>query len=284
LRRSPLQSSFDSTAAPAFRRSQLPTRVSALFATSPQSVHSLRGVPVPRYVPSSGDPSLPTVCSALWLVSLFHPTAASRALPVQGFRRSAKHPSFIRRSCPLAVAARPAHRRIGCHAPRTSASRPCSVQSRVPQARRLDRTCDRSPPRVRCSSRYPPGRSLRFPGDHRSWRFPPGPSTARTRSITPTPRLQRLDDQDSRRLVSETADLLELSSLPETCRSSHVTPHALSPRASGSKEPSNRRTRVVPGTPWLLGAHNTLCPVKAFGTPAREPRHQSPRRAPTPRP
>jgi hypothetical protein len=45
----------------------------------------VRGFPGPRFVPSPGDLSLPTACSALWLVSLFHPTAASRTLPFRGF-------------------------------------------------------------------------------------------------------------------------------------------------------------------------------------------------------
>jgi hypothetical protein len=44
------------------------------------------------------------------LAGLFHPAAASRAFPVQGFRRSAQPPSLVERSCPLAVGARSAHR------------------------------------------------------------------------------------------------------------------------------------------------------------------------------
>jgi hypothetical protein len=151
-----------------FNRVQLPTRVSALFATSLQCVHLARGFPSPRYVPSSGDHNLSTVCSALQLVSLFHPTAAFRTLPVQGFCRSAQPPSLIGRSCPLVVEARLAHRRIGCHEPSTSTSRLFSAQSRESQGRRLDLAHDRSPLRVCCSSRYPPDRCPRFPEDKRS--------------------------------------------------------------------------------------------------------------------
>jgi hypothetical protein len=111
----------------------LPTRVSALIATSLQRVYLARGFPGPRYVPSSGDHSLSTVCSALQLVSFFHPTTASRALPVQGFLRSAQPPSLIGRSCPHAVGSWPAHRRIGGHGPSASTSRPSSMQSRESQ-------------------------------------------------------------------------------------------------------------------------------------------------------
>lgn len=170
LRRAPLQSSFDPTAALAFRREHLPNRVSALFATSLQRVHSLRGFPSPRYVPPPGVHNLSTAFSALQLVGMFHPTAASRTShsgPVQGFSLSAQPPSFFRRSCPRAVDAWAAHRRIGCHEPCLSTSRHCSMQSRVPRARRLGLTHDRSPPRVSCSSRFHPGRCLRLPeGKH----------------------------------------------------------------------------------------------------------------------
>jgi hypothetical protein len=138
---------------PSLSTRALPTRVSALIATSLWCVYLARGFPSPRYGPSSGDHNLSTVCSAPKLVSLFHPTTASRALPVQGFHRSAQPPSLIGRSCPHAVDPRTAHRRIGCHGPSASTSRPFSMQSRVSRARRLNLTRDRSPLRVCCSSR-----------------------------------------------------------------------------------------------------------------------------------
>lgn len=128
----------------------------------------VRGFPSPRFGPSSGVLSLSTVCSALSLVSLFHPTATLRARPVQGFCRSAQPPSLIERSCPRAVEARFAHRRVGCHDPRSSTSRLFSVQSRDSQTRRLDLARDRSPLRFRCSSRSLPDRSPRFPRSTRS--------------------------------------------------------------------------------------------------------------------
>jgi hypothetical protein len=168
MRRAPLQSTFDSTTASAFRRQQLPTRVSALIATSLQCVYLSRGFPGPRYVPSSGDHNLSTAYSALQLVGLFHPPAASRALPVQGFCRSTQPPFLIGRSCPRAVEARPADRRIDLHAPNPSTSRPFSVQSRESQGRRLNLARDRSPLRVCCSSRCFPDRCSRFPKNKRS--------------------------------------------------------------------------------------------------------------------
>jgi len=146
----------------------IPARVSALSTTSRPSVHQLRGFPSPRFVPSSGVHSLSTVCSALSLGGLFHPPAALRTSPVQGFRRSAQPPSLIGRSCPLAVVARFAHRRIGCHDPRVSTSRLFSTQSRESRDRRLSLTNDRSPHRFLRSSRSLPGRCPRFPRSRRS--------------------------------------------------------------------------------------------------------------------
>jgi hypothetical protein len=168
MRPAPLQSTFDSTTASAFRRPQLPTRVSALIATPLQSVYLARGFPSPRYVPSSGVLNLSTACSAPQLAGLFHPTAASRALPVQGFCRSAQPPSLIGRSCPHAVGAKPADRRIDRHAQCPSTSRPFSMQSRESQGRRLDLARDRSPLRVSCSSRCFPDRCPRFPENKHS--------------------------------------------------------------------------------------------------------------------
>jgi hypothetical protein len=283
LRQAPLQSSFDSTTAPAFRPERLPTRVSALFATSLQCVYPMRGFPSPRCVPSSGDHSLSTVCSALQLVSLFRPTAAFRALPVQGFCRSAQPPSLFGRSCPHAVEARLAHRRIGCHKPSSSTSRLFSMQSRGSQGRRLDLAHDRSPHRVRCSSRRFPDRCSRFPRNKRSWRSPSESLTARTPPLALIERLQRFDSQESSRLVSETADLHELSSLPGTCFLSHVS-------AAHSRHLKPRTSK----RPWHLVPHatfHTMTPQspkhprlrRAFDTSTQEPRHQESRRTPTPR-
>jgi len=74
-------------------RTRLPAWVSSLFATPPERVHSPRGFPSPRYVPSSGVLSLSTSYSALRLAGLFHPAAASRALLVQGLLSRRSHPS-----------------------------------------------------------------------------------------------------------------------------------------------------------------------------------------------
>ena len=49
-----------------------------------------RGIPIPRFVPSSGDHSLSTVFSASKLAGLFHPAAVSRTYPVQGLLLSAQ--------------------------------------------------------------------------------------------------------------------------------------------------------------------------------------------------
>lgn len=49
-----------------------------------------RGIPTPRFVPSSGDRSLATVFSANGLAGLFHPAAVLRTHPVQGIILSAQ--------------------------------------------------------------------------------------------------------------------------------------------------------------------------------------------------
>jgi hypothetical protein len=85
MRRTPLQSSFISITALAFRFEQLPTLGFGPPLDITVARLLTRGFPCPRFVPSSGDRSLSTVCSALQLAGLFHPAAELRtALPVQG--------------------------------------------------------------------------------------------------------------------------------------------------------------------------------------------------------
>jgi hypothetical protein len=83
MRQTPPQSSFDSATARTFRRKRyLPG-----FAPSSRyhsSASTRAGVPESPLVPSSGDRSLSTVCSALPLVGLFRPTTASRTVPFRG--------------------------------------------------------------------------------------------------------------------------------------------------------------------------------------------------------
>jgi hypothetical protein len=101
---SPLQSSFASTAAAAFRRQHhLPGFRPSLDNTHRASTHAASQR---RFVPSSGALSLPTACSAPWLAGLFHPAAESRtSSPVQGFVHLTQPPSLLGRSCLLAVGA-----------------------------------------------------------------------------------------------------------------------------------------------------------------------------------
>jgi len=88
---------------------ELAARVSSLFAISLEQVHSLRGFPSPRYVPSAGVRNLSTAFSVLQLAGLFHPAAAFRnAWLVQGFKLSQQPPFLVGRSCPLAVGSPPA--------------------------------------------------------------------------------------------------------------------------------------------------------------------------------
>jgi len=80
----------------------LTARVSSLFATSPDCVHSSRGFPRPRYVPSAGALNLSTAFSALRLSGLFHPAAASRALcSFRGFPSPRSDRASSVRSAPL---------------------------------------------------------------------------------------------------------------------------------------------------------------------------------------
>jgi hypothetical protein len=111
--------------------------------------------PKPRYVPSSGDHSLSTVCSALRLQGLFHPRAASRARPVQGLLspRSANGSSPPAASSPLPQRVLDGPCEPEVHTSRASTSRRSSARRRVLASPVISRSCGRSPPRVHCSSR-----------------------------------------------------------------------------------------------------------------------------------
>jgi hypothetical protein len=84
---------------------RIAARVSSLFATSLEQVHSLQGFPSPCYVPSAGAHNLSTAFSLLQLAGLFHPAAASR----DSMTRSGvwalyhSHPSSSEGGCPLVV-------------------------------------------------------------------------------------------------------------------------------------------------------------------------------------
>jgi len=78
-------------------------------------------LPKPRYVPSTGVHSLPTVCSAPWLRGLFHPRAAYRARPVQGVLSPRSATRLVAGSCPLAVVTTDARRTLRVRRPH----RPC---------------------------------------------------------------------------------------------------------------------------------------------------------------
>jgi len=122
--------------------SRLSTRASPTWGFGPlldiTTVRPLvRGLPSPRYVPSSGDHSLSTVFSALWLAGLFHPAAELRTTSRSGASHSVQPSFFIRRRCLRAVGTRLAHPQAGCRKPSSPTSRRCSVQSRVPSVREL---------------------------------------------------------------------------------------------------------------------------------------------------
>jgi len=118
-------------------RGRLPARVSSLFATSPERVHSPRGFPSPRYVPSSGALSLSTSYSALRLAGLFHPAATFRALLVQGLLSRRSHPSSSEGASPLAVGHRLLIGRNRCPQPASSTPRFFSASSSVQIVRQL---------------------------------------------------------------------------------------------------------------------------------------------------
>jgi hypothetical protein len=140
-RRSPPQSSF-ATQPPALGLSarSSPDWVSALFATSPGGVHSTRGRPTHRYVPSSGFLSLSTACST---ARLGRPVPSCRHVQGSHHRSGAStpaaaEPSSSAGSCPLAVAgAALTQANLSCHAHTASTSRPSSASGRVARLRGL---------------------------------------------------------------------------------------------------------------------------------------------------
>jgi len=100
----PLQSSFFPT--PCSRLSGQAMPIQGFFPTrgAARSSHSTRGVPLPRYVTSSGFLNLSTFCSATWFCRLI-----SSYNHVQGSFRSGVslfvQPSFVSEgACPLVVA------------------------------------------------------------------------------------------------------------------------------------------------------------------------------------
>jgi len=100
---------------------EITARVSSLFATSLEQVHSSQGFPSPCYVPSAGARNLSTAFSMLQLAGLFHPAAASRdSMTRSGVRaRYRSHPSSSEGACPLAVGS-PIARSIRSRRPRSA--------------------------------------------------------------------------------------------------------------------------------------------------------------------
>jgi len=105
----------------------------------------LRGLPGPRFVPSSGALSLPTFFSACSLAGLFHPAAVSRAQSRSGMSLSAQPSFLIGSSSPHAVEPhpltrpRPAVRECGPRLrgihPREAAFRRSDVVNRIRRSR-----------------------------------------------------------------------------------------------------------------------------------------------------
>jgi len=111
-------------------------------------VHLLTArLPKPRYVPSTGNRSLTTVCSTPWLRGLFHPRAAYRARPVQGLLSPRSASRLVAGGCPLAVATIDARRTL--------------------RVRRPHRSCLDLEAFIRAESR------ARLPGDQPEWRSLP---------------------------------------------------------------------------------------------------------------
>lgn len=137
MRQTLLQSSFNPTTALVFRLEQLPTWGFGPLLDITTARPLVRGLPSPRYVPSSGVHSLSTVFSALWLAGLFHPAAELRTTSRSGASHSVQPSFFIRRRCLRAVGTRLADPQAGCRKPSSPTSRLCSVQSRVPSVREL---------------------------------------------------------------------------------------------------------------------------------------------------
>jgi hypothetical protein len=104
----PLQSSFNSTTALAFRLKQLPTWVSTLFSTSLQRVH-VRGTPNPTlFRPQAFTTSrrFTPLCS---LRAYFIPQPSPGPLPVQGLPTLHSRLTSSVSACPHVVEARRAH-------------------------------------------------------------------------------------------------------------------------------------------------------------------------------
>lgn len=168
LEATPLQSSFNSITALAFRFERLPTSGFGPLLDITVARQPTRGFPNPRFVPSSGSHSLSTVYSALQLAGLFHPAAELRtAVPFRGF--------------PLYTAV-PSHRRT---LPPRRWNKARSPASRLPHTRLPDLeallraepraagsvislAASRSPHRVSRSSRCSSRRRPQFPKVERS--------------------------------------------------------------------------------------------------------------------
>jgi len=128
----PPQSSFVSSPATRLSSRCMPTRVSALFAASPERVHILRELPTSRFVPSSGFRSLSTVYSASWLDGFVSTRShVQGSCPFRGFSpRTAVPPSL--KGVPPCRCPPPARAPKGTLPRRAcSASRPCSMRGRV---------------------------------------------------------------------------------------------------------------------------------------------------------
>lgn len=213
MRQTLLQSSFNPTTALVFRLEQLPTwGFGPLLDVT--TVRSLaRGLPSPRYVPSSGVHSLSTVCSALWLAGLFHPAAELRTTARSGASHSVQPSFLIGRRCPHAVGTRLADPQAGCRKPSSSTSRRCSVRSRVPSVRELA-----SPPVAPLIGIDAPPGALLAVSSLSSSSFAHGvaenrPTPCKHGTKGPATRLQRFGDEKPDRFVSDPIDLLELLSL-----------------------------------------------------------------------
>jgi hypothetical protein len=138
--------------------------------------------------------------------------------------------------------------------------------------------------------------------------------TTQAQPLAPAPRLQRIDSPESRRLVSEATNLLELSSLPGTCSMSrrsaarprhselrtpknplHLVPHgsrahhdSVKPKTPKTRE-SLRHLDSRASAPRAPKDSDTSAPETQHSMPKRTSRasslkcwRQEPRRAPTP--
>lgn len=135
---SPLQSSFAVHSRAQSFRIHAPARVSSL--SRPHQARPLpTGIPISRYVPSSGTLSLSTYYSARWLRGLV-PSRSRLGASRSGASFVMQPPSLIGRSCPLAVGSPPAHRPSRglnrCPPAMGSASGPYSTSRCVPLGRR----------------------------------------------------------------------------------------------------------------------------------------------------